>query len=228
MNITLTREQVRRVDELAIHRYGIAGLVLMENAGRNAAAIIDRAYGPAGRAVIICGIGNNGGDGCVIARHLHNADWSVRVVLAGDAARVAPDASANFRIIEAMGVKTIVAADMADQLVVASSITTDEIVVDALLGTGFSGEVRSPLAELIHAINAANKRAIVAVDLPSGLDCDTGIPSRATIRADLTITFVARKLGFDAPAAASHVGRIEVADIGAPRELLVEAAAWHA
>lgn len=225
MNITLTREQVRRVDDLAIHRYGIARLVLMENAGRNAAAIIDRAYGPSGRAVIFCGTGNNGGDGCVIARHLHNAGWSVRVVLAGDVSRMTPNTSANHRIIQAMGLKPIAAIDGAMQHAAARSITPEEIVVDALLGTGFSGEVRSPLADLIHAINAASKRALVAVDLPSGLDCDTGTPGRATIRADLTITFVTRKRGFDSPEAVPYLGRIEVADIGAPRELLAEVAA---
>ena len=225
MNITLTREQVRRVDELAIHRFGIAGLVLMENAGRNAAAIIDRAYGPTGRAVIFCGSGNNGGDGCVIARHLHNASWSIRVVLAGDVSRMTPDTSANYRVTEAMGLAPLVAVDAATQQAVASTIMSEEIVVDALLGTGFSGEVRSPLADLIHAINAASKRAVVAVDLPSGLDCDTGTAGQATIRADLTITFVARKLGFDVPGVVPYVGRIEVADIGAPRELLAEVSA---
>ena len=225
MNVTLTREQVRRVDELAIHRYGIAGLLLMENAGRNAAAIIDRAYGPIGRVVIFCGSGNNGGDGCVIARHLHNAGWSVRVVLAGDVSRMTPDASANYRIIEAMRLAPIFVVDAVTQQAAASSITPQEIVIDALLGTGFSGEVRSPLAELIHALNAASKRAVVAVDLPSGLDCDTGKPGRATICADLTITFVARKRGFDSREAVPYLGRIEVADIGAPRELPAEVAA---
>jgi NAD(P)H-hydrate epimerase len=225
MNITLIREQVRKVDELAIHRYGIAGLVLMENAGRNAAAVIDRAYGPNGRAFIFCGTGNNGGDGCVIARHLHNAGWSVRVVLAGDVSRMTPDASANYRIIEAMRLAPIFVVDAVTQQAAASSITPQEIVIDALLGTGFSGEVRSPFAELIHAINAASKRAVVAVDLPSGLDCDTGTPGRSTIRADLTITFVARKRGFDSQEAVPYLGRIEVADIGAPRELLAEVAA---
>ena len=225
MTITLTREQVRRVDELAIRRYGIAGLALMENAGRNAAAIIDRAYGPSGRAFICCGTGNNGGDGCVIARHLHNAGWSVRVLLVGEASRMTPDTSANLHIIQAMGLNPITAVDADAQSALARSITEDEVVVDALLGTGFSGEVRSPLAELIHAINAAGKRAVVAIDLPSGLDCDSGIPAAATIRADLTITFVARKTGFGSPQAGAFLGRVEVADIGAPRELIAEVAA---
>jgi len=225
MTITLTREQVRRVDELAIRRYGITGLVLMENAGRNVAAVIDRAYGPSGRAFICCGTGNNGGDGCVIARHLHNSGWTVRLMIVGEASRLTPDTSANLGIIQAMGLNPITAVDADAQSALARSITEDEVVVDALLGTGFSGEVRSPLAELIHAINAAGKRAVVAIDLPSGLDCDSGAPAAATIRADLTITFVARKRGFDSPQGGAFLGRVEVADIGAPRELIAEVAA---
>ena len=225
MSITLTREQVRRVDELAIRLYGIAGIVLMENAGRNATAIIDRIYGPNGRALICCGTGNNGGDGCVIARHLHNFGWAVRLMIVGDASRMTPDMSANFRIIEAMRLDPVTAVDPEEQRAIVGSIASHEVVVDALLGTGFSGEVRSPLAELIHAINAANKRAVVAVDLPSGLDCDTGTAGDATVRADLTITFVAHKRGFDFPQSAPYLGRIEVVDIGAPRELIADVAA---
>ncbi len=222
MNSCITREQVRRVDELAIERYGIAGLVLMENAGQNAAAIIRDTYGPPGKAWICCGLGNNGGDGFVIARHLHNAGWSVRVVLAGDPSRMTPDTRANYAIVEAMKLEVSVAQSGETQRALAGTISHDEIVVDALLGTGFRGEVRSPTAELIDAINGAAKRALVAIDVPSGLDCDTGLPSNATVRADLTITFVAAKAGFAVASAGPYVGRIEVADIGAPRELLDE------
>lgn len=222
MNACITREQVRRVDRLAIERYGIAGLVLMENAGRSAAAIIRDTYGQAGKAWICCGPGNNGGDGFVIGRHLHNAGWSVRLVLAGEPSRMTPDARANCAIIEAMKVDLSVAQSGETQRALAGSISPDEIVVDALLGTGFHGEVRSPVAELIDTINAAAKRALVAIDVPSGLDCDTGLPSNATIRADLTITFVAAKTGFAATSAGPYVGRVEVAAIGAPRELLDE------
>lgn len=222
MSVVLTREQVRRVDRLAVERYKIMGLVLMENAGRSAAAIISDVYGQAGRAFICCGPGNNGGDGYVIARHLHNAGWSVRVMVAGDPSRMTHDAGANYAIVEAMGLKTLVAADGESQQTAVRSINTSDVVVDALLGTGSQGEVRSPMAELIDAINAVARRAVVAVDVPSGLDCNTGTPSNATIRADLTITFVAAKTGFVAPTAAPYVGRVEVADIGVPRELLAE------
>ena len=224
MSTILTRAQVRRVDQLAIERYGISGPVLMENAGRNATEIIRRVYGEVGRAVIFCGPGNNGGDGCVMARHLHNAGWTVWLMMTGDEDRMTPDTLGNYRIVKAMPINPTIAADAAGQQAFVRSIRGDEIVVDALLGTGFRGEVRSPTNELIEAVNAKRMRAVVAVDVPSGLDCDTGEPSNATIRADLTVTFVANKKGFTTEAAAPYVGRVEVADIGAPRELVEEIA----
>ncbi len=228
MGAVLTRDQVRRVDHLAINRYGISGLVLMENAGRHAASIIAENYGTIGGAFICCGPGNNGGDGCVIARHLHNVGWSVRVMVTSDESAMTPDALANYRIIEAMGLMPLLAPDWEVQKAHLESIHPDEVVIDALLGTGFRGRVRNPTAELIDAINAATKRAVVAIDVPSGLDCDAGAASNATIRADLTITFVARKSGFDCPAAAPYLGWVEVADIGAPRELIAAVASGQA
>lgn len=220
MDLVLSRDQVRRIDDLAINDYGVAGIVLMENAGRGAAAIIDRAYGPHGSAFLACGTGNNGGDGFVIARHLDNAGWSVRVMIAGDAAKLSPDAAANDRIIQATSIKRIVAADGAAQQDLAKSIWPHEVVIDALLGTGFQGCVRSPLAEFVAALDVVPKRAMVAVDVPSGLDCDTGEFGGVAIHADLTITFVALKKGLLAEHARPCVGRCEVVDIGVPRELI--------
>ncbi|HNU45911.1 MAG TPA: NAD(P)H-hydrate epimerase [Phycisphaerae bacterium] len=220
----LTRAQVRRVDELAVTRYRMVGLMLMENAGRNAAEVIDRVYGPRAVAFIACGPGNNGGDGCVIARHLHNRGWDVTLLLAGEPTRLTPDAGVNFGIVEAMNLPRIVAPDGPSQRAALTHVRPDHVIVDALLGTGFTGQVRSPTAELINALNATPRRAMVAVDVPSGLDCDTGRPSNATIRADLTITFVALKPGFLASPAPSFVSRVEVADIGIPQALLAEVA----
>ena len=224
MSTTLTRAQVRRVDQLAVERYGMTGLVLMENAGRNAAAIIRRVLGEVGRAAIICGPGNNGGDGCVIARHLHNSGWSVWLTVTADEDRMTPDTLANFKIVRAMQLDPTIASDAASQQAFVRAVSGDEIVVDALLGTGFRGEVRSPTSELIDMINTKRTRGVVAVDVPSGLDCDSGQPSNATIRADLTVTFVAGKRGFSSESAEPYVGRVEIADIGAPRELIAEVA----
>lgn len=218
----LTRAQVRQVDQLAVTKYRQVSITLMENAGRNAGEAIDRHYGPAGKALIFCGPGNNGGDGLVIARHLHNRNWEVAVVLAGDPQRLTPDARANYAVVEAMGLPLTRALDSEAQLAAVQQVRREHVVVDALLGTGFSGAVRSPTAELIGELNRRPHRATVAVDVPSGLDCDTGTPTNATIRADLTVTFAAQKAGFVLPAAAPYVGIVEVADIGVPRVVIDE------
>jgi NAD(P)H-hydrate epimerase len=239
--LVLSRDQGRRVDQLAHERYKIPGIILMENAGANAAAIIHRAYASAGTAFIICGTGNNGGDGCVIARHLHNLGWKARVLVLGDESRMSPDMRANFDIVRAMGLvlgesptqfirRGGVGADVpplhvSSTLSRLADIAPGDIVIDAILGTGFRGQLRDDLAANIEAINAARKRATAAIDIPSGLDCDTGQPGGAAIRADLTITFVAAKPGLLTPHAAPFVGRLEVADIGAPRELIEQIAA---
>lgn len=217
----LTREQIREIDRRAIEEYGIAGVVLMENAGRNAAEIIiDRLERPGRPPVcILCGGGNNGGDGFVIARHLHNKGFPVRCVLLGDPERLSPDAKINHDIARKMQLSI----ERYDKASAEKAIRSAQIVVDALLGTGFSGEVRSPVDEAISLINSADHAMRVAVDVPSGLDCNTGAAAEATVRADLTVTFVASKVGFAEPDAKQYTGEVVVADIGAPRELLNQA-----
>lgn len=214
----LTREQVRRIDELAQKEYGLSGIVLMENAGRGAAELIDRHYGPAGRALIACGTGNNGGDGLVIARHLHMLGWKVSVLIAGDPEAMSPDCAANDRVVRAMKLPRYVTPDGSwpAQLVIGK----DWVVIDALLGTGFRGIVRPQLHSLIERLESVPKRATVAIDIPSGLDCDTGQPGGIALRADRTITFVARKPGFETPTGVAYTGTCEVVGIGVPPELI--------
>ncbi len=224
MPMSLTREQLRRVDEEAVSRYGMSSLILMENAGRGAAEIIHARYGSLDqpRAIIICGTGNNGGDGCVIARHLHNFQWQVTVFIVGDLSRLTPDTRTNLSIIEKMNLTiTPATADVISEKLAASNHAQD-VIVDCLLGTGFTGDVRSPADTLIRQINHIEKRATVAIDLPSGLDCDTGKASDATVQADITITFVARKKAFDLPSVEDYTGHVAVVGIGAPRELITK------
>ncbi|MBN1510735.1 MAG: NAD(P)H-hydrate epimerase [Phycisphaerae bacterium] len=222
MSRSLTRDEVRRVDGIAIHELGIPGVVLMENAGRNAAdrvADLLRSRS-ADRVAVFAGPGNNGGDGFVIARHLLNRGIDTRVFLVGDAARLTADAGTNHRILRAMGVEVPALHGEEAAHKAAEQIRPKDIVVDALLGTGSRGDVREPLAGVILAINAADKAGVVAVDVPSGLDCDTGRPANATIRADRTVTFVASKTGFAAAGACEYTGEVFVADIGAPPDLI--------
>ena len=209
----LTRDQVRDVDRLAIAEYGMLGLVLMENAGRNSAELL-RSIGIVGRVVICCGKGNNGGDGFVIARHLENAGVEVRVLLCIPPSSLSGDAATNFRIIERARTPIVTPPFDWD-----TELTGADWIVDALLGTGTQGTLREPFITSIAAINAAGCK-VFAVDLPSGLDCDTGQSLGGCVRADHTATFVARKIGFDSPDAAQWTGQVHVIDIGVPRALL--------
>jgi len=230
---SLTRNEVRDVDSRAIDDYGLPGIVLMENAGRNAATLLHSlaaAEGPTGPVTIVCGKGNNGGDGFVIARHLENLGHVVRLLLAfapADAPADAPDdsvgdAAINLRVAEQSGqnITCLVGANSADWELALDGAAW---IVDALLGTGATGPARNSIATAIEAINAARLHGtarVFAVDLPSGLDCDSGVPLGPCVRADVTGTFVARKVGFDQPGAEAFTGPVHVLDIGVPMALL--------
>jgi NAD(P)H-hydrate epimerase len=213
----LTRTQVRDFDRRAIEEYGVPGVVLMENAGRGAADVLLR-LGTGGAVVICAGKGNNGGDGFVIARHLDNAGAAVRVLLFARSEELTGDAATNFNIISRSHLSISVCVPY-DDAAVRGELAGAAWVVDALFGTGLSGAVRPPFDHIIAAINGSG-RPVLAVDIPSGLDCDTGLPLGATVRATHTVTFVAEKVGFAQPAARPWLGEVTVVDIGAPRMLL--------
>jgi len=218
---SLTRAEVREIDRRAIEEFHVPGVVLMENAGRNAAQLLhERA--PAARVVIACGKGNNAGDGFVMARHLELMGHDVRLLLACDPTELRGDAAVMWRIIHAAGIPADVLAT-APREAWERALGGADWIVDALLGTGASGAPRGAIATAIEAGNAVAARTragVLAVDLPSGLDCDTGHAAGACIRANLTATFVARKAGFDAPSAAEWIGEVRVCDIGAPAAVL--------
>lgn len=230
--LPLTREQIRELDRIAIEEYGLPGVVLMENAGRNAAEVIRQRALPAadgGRAAILCGGGNNGGDGFVIARHLANAGIDTNVFLAVEPDRLTGDAAVNFRIVERMGLPLFGINTPPTITAARERWRGCDVIVDALLGTGFAGTVRSPMTDIIAAVNAVPRETgdggparpiVVAIDLPSGLDANTGRPSNATIKADLTITMLASKVGFAAPEAARWTGPVFTVDIGAPTAIM--------
>jgi NAD(P)H-hydrate epimerase len=226
MPITINREQSREVDRRAMEEYGMSGLVLMENAGRGVVDVLCRLaeteFGrPLGRIVICCGKGNNAGDGFVIARHLDLRGHRVRVLVWAEEAELAGDAGTNYAILKKCGVPIELFGSHHDAARVQEQLAGADWVVDALLGTGARGEPRPPLDAVIDQINVASASRL-AVDLPSGLDCDTGAAARHTIRADETCTFIATKRGFLAGGAAQYTGRVHVLDIGAPRRLVEE------
>lgn len=214
----MSRDEVRAVDAWAIDQVGVPGAVLMENAGRSCAELILDKLGQVNkpRVTLFCGTGNNGGDGYVIARHLINAGVDVSVLLCGEREKVQGDARTNHGILKRLGHGPqpfdMIPGDLASQV---RSLAGDaDMIVDALFGTGLRGELHEPYRSLIEAINTLG-RPVLAVDIPSGLDCDTGKPLGAAIQATYTVTFVAVKKGFVAgPDAGRYLGELYIASIG--------------
>ena len=212
--LVLTREQVRRVDRHAIDQWGMSGLVLMENAGRGAADLLCQ-LGIHGPVVVACSRGNNGGDGFVLARHLDLRGYRVEVVLSCDPGELREDAAVN----QAILAKTDVPIRRFETTSCHELLAGADWAVDALLGTGAAGDPRPPLDRMISELNESSAKKM-AVDVPSGLDCDTGNVGTPTFRADHTCTFVAAKPGLLASQAQDHVGQLHVLDIGVPRKLI--------
>lgn len=215
-----SRQQCREIDGRAAEEYGLPGVVLMENAGRGTAEKLLE-LGATGPIAVCCGKGNNGGDGLVIARHLDLRGVPTRTLLFADPADLTGDAAVNLRVVERAGLPLLVFGSRADPQRLAQELAGSAWVVDALLGTGATGEPRSPFAEVIDQLNASGL-PILAVDLPSGLDADSGRPAGHTIRAQHTCTFVGMKPGFLVPGAEIYTGQVHVIDIGVPRKLLAE------
>lgn len=214
--IRLTREQVREVDRRAIERYHVPGIVLMENASRAVADAACEMLGGecCGQVLILCGGGNNGGDGLAVARHLHNRDVFVEIALAVDPTGYTGDAAINFAIVRAMGIPWASVKPRYTPLAFGGAA----LIVDALFGTGLESAPRTT-----WQIDLMNERGVpvLAVDVPSGLDCDTGEPlGPSCVRATRTVTFVGEKIGFANPTARQYLGEVIVGDIGCPRDLI--------
>jgi len=218
----LRRNEVREIDRKAIEEYEIPGIILMENAGRNVVEeILKMLPGPdKAKVVIFCGKGNNGGDGFVIARHLYNKGVNVSVYLLTRISNVLADgdASTNLKILLNMNLK-IKELQEGDIEEIGKKLQGCNIIVDAIFGTGLSGEVREPARSLIMKINETNI-PVVSVDIPSGLDCNEGVVLGAAVKATKTVTFVAAKTGFFKECGREYTGELVVSDISVPKELV--------
>jgi len=219
----LTAAEMREVDRLTTEQYGIASLTLMENAGHGIAEFIRQrfAHVERRRIVVLCGKGNNGGDGFVVARHLREMGAKPSVFLFAAPEEIRGDAAANLkRWQEASGeLHVIRAAD--DWKSARQALRSADIIVDALLGTGVRGAVEGLFRDVIRDVNQKNPwQKVVAVDIPSDLPSDTGEISEAVVMANYTVTLTAPKIGMVLGRASSAVGALVVRDIGSPRELI--------
>lgn len=199
-------EQQRAVDAWAIEQRGIPSLDLMERAGAGLADLVRR-RAPDGRVAVVVGKGNNGGDGLVVARLLRQAGREVDVLLLGDPADLRGDARANLERLPGEPPRPFAAGELADAAV----------IVDAILGTGFSGDPREPARSAIEAINA-QAALVIACDVPSGVDASTGEVVGVAVRAAATATFHAAKPGLWIAPGKAHAGDVVVIDIGIPQE----------
>ena len=232
MNRPFTREEMRELDRKAMVEYLIPGIILMENAGRNVAgeamSMLRHAHPPqtesipgARKVAVLCGKGNNGGDGYVIARHLHNSDIFVTVFVVANISDILKegDAAVNLQILLKMKIPVQELPDMAATKNLAKELRGYDVIIDALFGTGLSGEVREPFKTLINATNDSHK-PIISVDIPSGLDANTGKVLGTAIKATKTVTFAVSKKGFYLNEGPAHTGEVIVTDISIPKELL--------
>ena len=232
----VSTEKIRELDRLTIEKFGVPGALLMERAGQGIAAGVirlSREHHLAGnKALLIAGHGNNGGDAFVAARFLKDAGFAVQVLLAGEKAKLRGDALCHFRKMTRHKVpfKELKSENDWHKLA-AENKYCPEIIVDGVLGTGLEGKARGVAAAAIRFINAlSGKSLVVAIDIPSGLDSDTGdakgdspspsaMAKRDSVRADLTITLGLPKKGLVEQSALEYVGRVEVVDIGLPSAL---------
>lgn len=215
---TLPVASLRELDRRAEAEFGMPSLLLMENAGRGAADVLCE-YTTSGRVAILCGRGNNGGDGLVLARHLDLRGFDVTIHCWHPPADWRGDAATNLRIIQASGLP-LLQHETRSGAAACPEWHDYDWLVDALLGTGSVGPPRSGLAAVLASLPTNGRPRILSLDLPSGLDADRGTADGAVVRADVTCTFAAAKLGFTEPKAKAYLGDLWVADIGVPRRLL--------
>jgi len=196
-------KQAQKFDQEAQKKLGIPSIILMESAGRHVAQEALNMLGRKKKVLIVCGVGNNGGDGLVAARHLLNAGVKVEVLIVGKLAKLKPDPKTNYTTFKKMG-----AAKFIRRLPKQCNL-----IIDSLFGIGLNSEVKEPYARIIDQMNKS-KKPILAVDVPSGLNADTGKVLGIAVKAKKTVTFVAAKKGFFLKQGPKYCGKIIVCDIG--------------
>ncbi len=219
-----TAQEMRNIDKAAAERFGLSGVVLMENAGRAVAEKAVQLLGePRNKKIfIVCGGGNNGGDGYVAARWLHNHGARVKIFLAADRNNLRGNAAMHFETASRMGIECLSLTDPRDMEKARITIGFADLVVDALLGTGFQGEMTELYRDSIELMNGSAQK-IMAVDIPSGVDADTGMIASVAVQAVCTVTFGLPKPGLLLYPGAGCAGEVVIAPIGIPTDLFTGA-----
>lgn len=213
----VTASEMREMDRMTINEAGIPGVVLMENAARSATKVFLDHFNPQHDSfiVILCGKGNNGGDGYVMARYLHEKGMNVTVGITGEKSSITGDALVNLKIIEKLGLDILEIIDDEAFHSLKDKLLKSSYIIDGLLGTGLNSPVRGMYKEIIENVNLSGK-PVMSIDIPSGLNADTGQEMGVSVRADLTVTFGFPKAGQFVYPGAELVGRLVNVDIGIP------------
>ncbi len=226
MIVAMTSEQMRSYERHASEVCGVPALLLMENAGRGAAALIaERMANATGPAVIVCGKGNNGGDGFVVARHLEAVGLATVVFLLGNRDDVAGDARTNLAALRGLGIEVIELHG--ELLALREALDTASVVVDALFGTGLGRAIEGLAREVVELLNGG-VRPVIALDLPSGIDATTGRVHGVAVRAALTLTFGQLKTGLLQGEGVRHAGDLRVIGLGLPDAAVLDSVAFTA
>ncbi len=207
-----------RIHEINSYYYGLKPELLMENAGASVAEVIYKRFPPDSfsNVLVICGTGNNGGDGFVCARHLTLKGYSVKVILLGSPEKIrSREAKLNWNLLLTSDTEIYVTTDLDS---ISQLLNNSDLIVDAIFGIGLKGNVKEPIKSIIKLINNSGK-PVVSIDLPSGLDADRGIPCGASVKASLTVTFYKAKLGFKNVESSKYTGDVIVSPIGIPKSI---------
>ena len=216
-SFVITPRKMQQLDLLAQTKYGIPSLVLMENAGRSAAEIILKMLtGKKKSVVCVCGRGNNGGDGLVCSRHLINRGASVKIFMLGGSKSLKDDAKTNENILKKMGCRINIIKNSKNIQALKQSLGKCSIVIDAIFGIGFKGQMRKEQAEIIKVINQSRK-PVASLDVPSGLDALSGKVRDVCVKARTTVTFGFSKTGLIKNHGPFYSGRVIIAGISLPR-----------
>lgn len=199
-------KEAQAFDRMAQEKLGLSSLILMENAGRSVAE--EALKLPAQKILVICGVGNNGGDGFVAARHLLNAGKEVKVSIVGNLDKLKHDPKTNLKVLENLGVK-----------IVLPDFSWPDLIIDSIFGIGLNSNIREPYLSVINKINQVNK-PVLSIDVPSGLEADTGKVLGVAVKAQTTVTFVAHKKGFYLLDGPKYCGNVITRNIGVDPELI--------
>ena len=216
-----TARQMQEIDRAAIKGMGIPGPALMERAGVATARAIMAEFSQR-KALVLCGPGNNGGDGLVIARELHNAGYTVKALVLGSKSRLSPDCALQYSIAKKLGLHGLKVTFGSGNSGINKKDTHGAVLVDAIFGTGLNKKVSGSAVSMIKKINASGS-PVVSVDIPSGVSADTGQVLGVAVKADITVTFGLPKRGHFLEPGSDHTGRLIVEDIGFPRHLYEKA-----